>query len=321
MAILHNRLCKADFFSDPDLLSLPRDVRSLYRDLWHVAEDSGCLEDSPFGWKIVLYPSPLDADVTVERLAEWRDALVDAGKLIPYAVDGKSYLFLANFFRHQTLFNPKRNELPLPPWVTLGEHPTDNRKRFYRITGPLPDTTDRSCGDLPQDLRNGSARLEQRCRKTRTEPNRKRRRTRSREEEQDLLSTAGAADQMESPDEDDFDLFWGTYPRREGSKKAARRAYRGLSATKRKLALDVARAMQDLIARGQGPEAKRFIPLPTTFIRGEAWDGWSDGPPANWQRPTVSGPRPATNSYADELTDYDREFLSGSYGEPTEGAS
>jgi hypothetical protein len=120
------------------------------------------------------------------------------------------------------------------------------------------------------------------------------------------LSTAGAADEPDQPD--DFDLFWDTYPRKEGSKKNARRAWRSLSATKRKLALAVARTMQDLIARGQGPEAKRFIPLPTTFIRGEAWDGWTDGPPANWSG-TSRASAPDTNSYANELTEYDREFF------------
>ena len=133
------------------------------------------------------------------------------------------------------------------------------------------------------------------------------------------MSTADAADEAASPD--DFDLFWDAYPRKDGSKKNARRAYRGLSVKKRRLALDVARTMQDLVARGQGPGARNFIPLPTTFIRGEVWDTWTDGPPANWGGPGRAGPRPATNSYADELTDYDREFLSGSYGEPTEGAS
>lgn len=136
---LHNRMCKAEFYTDPDLLQLPRDVRTFYRDLWHVTEDSGCLEDSPFGLKITLYPSPLDSDATVESITQWRDALIDAGKLTRYEVDGKPYLFVTNFLTHQTLTNSGVSDVPIPPWVTLEQHPTDKRKRSYKVTGAVPE--------------------------------------------------------------------------------------------------------------------------------------------------------------------------------------
>lgn len=136
---LHNRMCKAEFYTDPDLLQLPRDVRTFYRDLWHVTEDSGCLEDSPFGLKITLYPSPLDSDATVESIAGWRDALLDAGKLTRYEVDGKPYLFVTNFLTHQTLTNSGVSDVPIPPWVTLEQHHTDKRKRSYKVTGEIAE--------------------------------------------------------------------------------------------------------------------------------------------------------------------------------------
>ena len=71
MARLRNRMVKADFWTDAELLRWPRDKRQTYRGLWAIAEDSGCLEDDPFGWKLLLFPSPLDADITVERLEHW----------------------------------------------------------------------------------------------------------------------------------------------------------------------------------------------------------------------------------------------------------
>jgi len=132
-------MCKAEFYTDPDLLQLPRDVRTFYRDLWHVTEDSGCLEDSPFGLKITLYPSPLDSDATVESIAGWRDALLDAGKLTRYEVDGKPYLFVTNFLTHQTLTNSGVSDVPIPPWVTLEQHHTDKRKRSYKVTGEIAE--------------------------------------------------------------------------------------------------------------------------------------------------------------------------------------
>lgn len=304
MATLHNRLCKAEFYLDPDLLGLPLDVRRFYRDLWHVAEDSGCLEDSPFGWKIALFPSPLDADVTVERITEWRDALVGAGKLTPYMVDGRPYLFLTNFLRHQTLTNPKRSQVPLPPWVQLVEHPTDNRKRSYKVTGSVPRAfcehsapLDQPLGEasatVAQALSNDTSTPEQGLSKSRTEPN--------RIEEKGLthMSAAEASDECDCtaleviepseesaganrpPSDDGFDAFWSTYPRREGDKAKARSRWRRMTLEKRRLATGVATVMRDLYERGAGPE-KRFIPTIPVFLNGERWEDWREGPPAGW---------------------------------------
>lgn len=118
MARLRNRIVKADFWTDAELLRWHRDKRETYRGLWAIAEDSGCLEDDPFGWKLVLWPSPLDADLTLERLAEWRDELVESDKLIPYEADGKRYFFIKTFHQHEHPRNPQSPDLPLPPWVT-----------------------------------------------------------------------------------------------------------------------------------------------------------------------------------------------------------
>lgn len=117
MARLRNRIVKADFWSDPELLRWPREKRTTYQGLWAMAEDSGCLEDDPFGWKLLLWPSPLDADITVERLEEWRNEFVEAGKLVPYQADGKAYLYAKNFHQHERPRNPQSPNLPLPPWV------------------------------------------------------------------------------------------------------------------------------------------------------------------------------------------------------------
>lgn len=119
MARIRNRITKADFYTDPELLGWPRDKREFYRRTWAMAEDSGCLEDSPFGWKLLMYPSPLDDDVTPDLLAAWRDELMEAGKLIAYHVNGsqKRYLFITNFHEHERPRNPQSPDLPLPAWV------------------------------------------------------------------------------------------------------------------------------------------------------------------------------------------------------------
>lgn len=117
MSRLRNRMVKAEFWTDPELLRWPLAKRFAYQGLWAIAEDSGCLEDDPFGWKVQLFPSPLDAEVSLDRLAAWRDEWVEAGKLVPYEVAGKRCLFIHNFHKHQSPRNPQKPDLPLPPWV------------------------------------------------------------------------------------------------------------------------------------------------------------------------------------------------------------
>ena len=117
MSRLRNRIRKADYFTDGELLRWHRDKRTTYSGLWAIAEDSGCLEDDPFTWKLLIWGSPLDADITVELLTQWRDEMVAAGKLIPYEAEGKPFLYIKTFLQHEHPRNPQRPDLPLPPWV------------------------------------------------------------------------------------------------------------------------------------------------------------------------------------------------------------
>lgn len=142
MARLRNRIVKAEFWTDPELLRWPRDKRETYRGLWAMAEDSGCLEDDPFGWKLLLWPSPMDADITVDLLAQWRDELVETGKLVPYEADGKRYLWLKTFHQHEHPRNPQSPNLPLPEWVEWQVTKDDNNRTrsAYVTTSPPAET-------------------------------------------------------------------------------------------------------------------------------------------------------------------------------------
>jgi DnaD/phage-associated family protein len=146
---LHNRQIKATFWTDPDLLQWVREKRLFYMGLSQLADDSGCLEDSPFAFKISLFPSPVDADITVDSLAQWRDEFIAQGKIMPYDANGKPYLFMVNFHKHQTLDKPtppSKASIPLPPWVVWVKGDTRN-KSYYQVldlsetcSGQIPDT-------------------------------------------------------------------------------------------------------------------------------------------------------------------------------------
>ncbi|RKO67152.1 hypothetical protein D7024_09445 [Desulfofundulus salinus] len=153
---LHNRQIKASFWNDPDLLQWPREKRWFYLGLVQLADDSGCLENSPFAFKIQLFPSPLDADITVELLTQWRDELIQAGKLIPYDVGGKPYLYIANFHKHQTPDKPtppSKASIPLPPWLEWVEGESRRTSRYVVREELLPvSLTDDHCPGYVRDV-------------------------------------------------------------------------------------------------------------------------------------------------------------------------
>jgi len=110
-------MVKAEFWTDPELLRWPLAKRVFYQGLWAMAEDSGCLEDDPFSWKLQLFPSPLDADIGIDTLSKWRGELVKAGKLVAYKADGKPHLYIRTFHQHEHPRNPQRPMLPMPKWL------------------------------------------------------------------------------------------------------------------------------------------------------------------------------------------------------------
>jgi hypothetical protein len=134
---LRNRIIKATFYTDPELCRWPRDKREFYRSLWACAEDSCCLEDDMFGVKLAAWPSPLDADMTVERFEEWRDEMIADGKLVRYESQGQPYLYLPTMAEHERPRNPQAPDVPLPEWVEWTPHGSDQRKGLYNHSTTL----------------------------------------------------------------------------------------------------------------------------------------------------------------------------------------
>jgi hypothetical protein len=147
---LHNRLIKASFWTDSDLLQWPRDKRWFYEGLTQLADDSGCLEDSPFAFKLHLFPSPLDADITINKISAWVQELVDQGKLYRYKVDNKPCLYLGNFHKHQSLRSPAAPVVPLPPWIKYIPSEKFKKSGTYEI---LTDSIPSPYGLLTDSLR------------------------------------------------------------------------------------------------------------------------------------------------------------------------
>jgi hypothetical protein len=240
---MRNRILKADFWGDGELLRWPREKRFTYAGLYGLAEDSGVIEDDVFNWKCMIWPSPFDNDITIENLEQWRDELCEAGKLVPYHAEGQQLLFIKAFHEHEHPRNPQSPNLPLPDWIKWVPNPNFSYKGHYELSDIK---TPRKSKPTARDKKPSTA-----------------------------IATAG-----NGGDDGSFDLFWQAYPRHEAQEKA-RVAWARTTKGERILAVGVAKIMGALVENGQ--QEKRFVPHATTFINGKRWEDWREGVPAGWE--------------------------------------
>lgn len=111
---MRSRLMKPNFYRDEDLSSLEPLAQILFSGLWCVADRDGRLEDRPRLVKSDVFPAR--DEVTSLDVVRWLDALVNINVIMRYEVDGKKYIQVKNFNKHQKI-SPKeaRSTLPAPP--------------------------------------------------------------------------------------------------------------------------------------------------------------------------------------------------------------
>lgn len=95
------RNIKPGFFRNAELVELSFEARLLFIGLWTIADREGRLEDRPKQIKMELFPADnMDCDLLIGQLSE-------IGMLVRYEHDGKRYLQVVNFCKHQ---NPHKDE-------------------------------------------------------------------------------------------------------------------------------------------------------------------------------------------------------------------
>lgn len=95
------RNLKPGFFRNADLAELPVETRLLFAGLWLIADRAGRLEDRPKQIKMEIYPADsFEVDSMLDQLAA-------SGFILRYEVDGKRYIQVVSFAKHQ---NPHRDE-------------------------------------------------------------------------------------------------------------------------------------------------------------------------------------------------------------------
>lgn len=96
-----SRNIKPGFFRNADLAELSYEARLLFIGIWTLADREGRLEDRPRQIKMEIFPADnLDCDKLLDDIA-------DTGMVIRYQVEGRRYLQVTNFLKHQ---NPHKDE-------------------------------------------------------------------------------------------------------------------------------------------------------------------------------------------------------------------
>jgi hypothetical protein len=123
------RTIKPEFWTDEALSECSPTSRLLFIATWNFADDYGNLEASVRQLKAQVFPyDTLDITPLVQEL-------VNAGLLIPYGHEGKNYLHIKGFDKHQKV--EKKSAAKHPPFT--GSPPT------LRIVG---ESSASSCGSL-----------------------------------------------------------------------------------------------------------------------------------------------------------------------------
>lgn len=314
---LSNRQVKAGFWEDPDLLRLPRDARMLFHGLLHVADDSGCVKYDTFAFKMFLFRSPLDDDMTEEKISKLISELLRQGQLRKFEANGTPCLYILNFHKHQKIDNPRPPSCPLPPWIKWVPYKSNPSAGKY-VVEDVTDVSDDEVSDskgISGDLRDISDNL---TLEHEPEP----------EHEPYIYVPSDDADgtnelQLDPPKQKstkkasdeytpEFEEFWSHYPRKIAKKAAFRvwktRTKEGVSKT------DLIRASMNYATecRRLGT-VTNYIKHASTFLGPDRhFEDYIDGAP-----PLESMPHSGTapNSVAPSWLDRELKHLKAALGE------
>jgi hypothetical protein len=125
------RSAKPEFWTDPVMCSLPRDVRFTFKGLWEVsADDYGRFLADARMVKSQVWP--LDDDITTKKVDGWLTILASLGRIQLYEVHGVRYGAIVNWSKHQRVSHPSPSRFPTPP------------DDFRNDSGAIPETLAKS---------------------------------------------------------------------------------------------------------------------------------------------------------------------------------
>ncbi len=107
------RTIKPEFWSDEKLSECSLSARLLFIGTISFADDDGRLENSPVRLRMQIFPC---GTVRPKQFTEWLGELTERSLIRQYAVDGKEFIDIPGFAKHQKINRPTASRLP--PYLT-----------------------------------------------------------------------------------------------------------------------------------------------------------------------------------------------------------
>lgn len=130
------RTIKPEFWSDEKLTECSLSARLTFIGLWSFADDEGRMEFQPVRLKMQIFPC---GTVALTKLTEYFGELTERSLIRRYVVDGKEFLDIPGFAKHQRINRPTPSRLPehsLNTHGVLSEHsPLEGKGREGKGTG------------------------------------------------------------------------------------------------------------------------------------------------------------------------------------------
>ena len=136
------RQVKPEFFLDDEVAALcTRDTRLCFLGMWTITDREGRLEYRPARIKAQVFP--YDDDITSQSVSQFLDQLISGGFIIPYEIDGKRYLWIPNFTKHQHFHRDEQpSKLPEPPQdIKMHRASTVQAPEMHRTCTPASTST------------------------------------------------------------------------------------------------------------------------------------------------------------------------------------
>lgn len=108
------RSIKPEFWRSPDISALSWHDRLLFIGLWSYVDDNGVGEDRLSMIAADLFADDLSRDSrdTLARVADGLERLSAGGRIVRYEVDGRDYLEITNWAKHQRIDRPNKPRYP-----------------------------------------------------------------------------------------------------------------------------------------------------------------------------------------------------------------
>lgn len=234
---MRSRNIKPGFFTNELLGTYDPIISLMFAGLWCLADKEGILEDRPLRIKAELFPYREGLDINGYLTVMERD-----GFLKRYEVNGKRYIMIENFNKHQT------------------PHHTEKPKGYPR---PIQETQDQQSKDVLTPLDNGECKVP----------------TRSDSLIPDsLIPDSKPTSPSDKPD-DGFGEFWKAYPKRK-AKGDALKAWAKLKDKRNTLTLILGALAWQTKTLDWTKDGGQFIPYPASYLNSQSWLDEPTGTPS-----------------------------------------